>query len=241
MQDPNADTEWNDALRKHNIIPQKDVEITEEDLIALAEDAIDKQSRGKTWDEMEADELDELEDDVDEDDERAFEQYRRLRMAEMQASEKQACYGHLQEISKADWVQEVNKAGEGVWVVVQIYKPGLTACKLFSKHLSALAQRFPKTKFVKSDAAVCFEKDYPDKNVPTMFVYVDGEMRRSWVGAECGGLTTTEADLEWRLHSLGAIAGSHLTENPRQEVRDVMTSNIRGTARDDDDDDDNDW
>lgn len=33
-----------------------------------------------------------------------------------------AKYGHVKEISKADWVTEVNQAGDGVWVVVHVYK-----------------------------------------------------------------------------------------------------------------------
>ena len=39
MQDPNADTEWNDALRKHGIIPEKkkEAEITEDEIIKMVE------------------------------------------------------------------------------------------------------------------------------------------------------------------------------------------------------------
>lgn len=42
MQDPSADTEWNDALRKHGIIPEKkkEAEITEEELTKMIEDTI---------------------------------------------------------------------------------------------------------------------------------------------------------------------------------------------------------
>ncbi len=39
MQDPNADTEWNDVLRAKGILPpkQKEAEVSEDELIALAE------------------------------------------------------------------------------------------------------------------------------------------------------------------------------------------------------------
>lgn len=48
MQDPNADTEWNDALRKYGILPEKEkeVEITEEQLLKMVEDTI-KEKSGK--------------------------------------------------------------------------------------------------------------------------------------------------------------------------------------------------
>jgi hypothetical protein len=42
MQDPDADTEWNDILRRKGILPPKaksEAEITEEQIIALAEEA----------------------------------------------------------------------------------------------------------------------------------------------------------------------------------------------------------
>ena len=47
MQDPNADTEWNDALRRHGIIPQKkEVEVTEDQIVQLL-DATIKEKTGK--------------------------------------------------------------------------------------------------------------------------------------------------------------------------------------------------
>ena len=47
MQDPNADTEWNDNLRKYGIIPEKkkECEITEEDLVKMI-DATIKEKTG---------------------------------------------------------------------------------------------------------------------------------------------------------------------------------------------------
>ena len=48
----------------------------------------------------------------------------RQRLAEMNAAQMKARYGDVMEISKADYVQQVNKAGEGVWVVLHIYKEG---------------------------------------------------------------------------------------------------------------------
>ena len=41
------DTEWNDQLRKRGIIPQKEAEITEEDIIDIVERTVqEKQNRG---------------------------------------------------------------------------------------------------------------------------------------------------------------------------------------------------
>ncbi len=43
-------------------------------------------------------------------------------MAEMMEAQKLARFGDVREISKEDWVREVNKAGDGVWVVIHVYK-----------------------------------------------------------------------------------------------------------------------
>lgn len=41
LQDPSRDTEWNDALRRHGIIPEKK-EITEEQIVSLVDEAAKK-------------------------------------------------------------------------------------------------------------------------------------------------------------------------------------------------------
>ena len=106
---------------------------------------------GKPLEDMNLDELDELE---DEEDERVLQQYRwhhciiqlwsnygnpyndnsssytlypiirQKRMAEILAAQSKAKYGSVKEISAVDYVDEVNKAGDGVWVVLHLYKTG---------------------------------------------------------------------------------------------------------------------
>lgn len=70
---------------------------------------------------MSLDELDELEDSEDEG---VLLQYRQKRIAEMKAMVEKSKYGSVLEISAQDYVLEVNKAGEGVWVVLHLYKQG---------------------------------------------------------------------------------------------------------------------
>lgn len=71
---------------------------------------------------MGLDELDELEDDLDE---KVFLEYRNKRIAEMKASLKSSTFGEVIEITGKDYVQEVNQAGDGVWVILHLYKQGL--------------------------------------------------------------------------------------------------------------------
>lgn len=71
--------------------------------------------------ELELDDLDGLEDELDE---KVFLEYRQKRIAEMKASIKSNKFGEVLEITGKDYVQEVNKAGEGIWVILHLYKQG---------------------------------------------------------------------------------------------------------------------
>ena len=50
--------------------------------------------------------------------------FRRKRMAEMKEAASKRKFGNVTEISGIDFVQEVNKAGECIWVVLHLYKQG---------------------------------------------------------------------------------------------------------------------
>lgn len=49
---------------------------------------------------------------------------RQKRLAEWKAAQMKNMFGEVGEISGQDYVKEVNKAGEGIWVVLHLYKPG---------------------------------------------------------------------------------------------------------------------
>lgn len=240
MQDPNADTEWNDVLRAKGIIPPKEKEVSEEDIVKILETTIQNKTSGKSFEDMSLDELNEKEDDIDDEEERIFEEYRRQRMAEMRQAQLKARFGEVREISKVDYVTEVNKAGEGVWVVLHVYKQAIPLCKLINQHLSALAQKFPDVKFLKSVSSVCIP-NYPDKNLPTLFVYYEGDLKKQYVGPMVfGGMNFKQDELEWMLSEVGVLK-TELEAPPKQEIRDVMDSALRQSGRGDDDSDEDDW
>lgn len=239
MQNPNEDTEWNDALRAKGILPPKqEATIDEDTVLQMVEDTVQQKTgqASKPLEDMTLDELDELE---DEEDERILQQYRQQRIAEIVALQQKAVYGSVKEISAVDYVEEVNKAGEGVWVVLHLYKTGIPLCALINQHLVRLAQKFPATKFLKSISTTCIP-NYPDKNLPTIFIYSDGDMRGQMVGAFAfGGMNLTVEELEWLLSEKGAVK-TDLEEDPRKkkEIRDVMSIAVRGGYRDAEDSDD---
>ncbi|KAG7221636.1 hypothetical protein CRUP_013229, partial [Coryphaenoides rupestris] len=151
------------------------------------------------------------------------------RLAEWKATQLKNAFGEVVEISGQDYVKEVNKAGEGIWVVLHLYKQGIPLCALINQHLAELARKFPQTKFLKSISTTCIP-NYPDRNLPTVFVYFEGEMKAQFIGPL----------LEWRLAESGAVK-TDLEENPKKQIQDQLMSSIRSslpTCRDGDSDDD---
>ena len=54
-------------------------------------------------------------------------------------------------------------------------------CALINQYFSRLAQKFPATKFLKSISTTCIP-NYPDKHLPTIFIYFEDDMKRQFVG-----------------------------------------------------------
>lgn len=244
MENPNADTEWNDTLRKFHILPpkEKEAEFTEEDVINLVETTVkEKTVLDKPFEDMTLEELEACEDDEDE---RVLQEYRRKRLLEMQQNALKSKFGEVMEISGEDYIREVNKAGEDVWVVLHLYQQGVPLCTLINQHLSSLARKFPQTKFLKSISTMCI-KNYPDKNLPAVFVYCAGNMKKQFVGPhEFGGMNLTVAGLEWMLSETGAIK-TDLEAPAKKEIKDVLFSSLQESSKsgeiEDGSDDENDW
>lgn len=93
-------TEWDDVLVKFGIKKPSNVE---------EEKVIDE-----TLDEM----------FLEEDDEEVFKKYRQQRLAEFEILKLKVTFGEVEEITGQDFVEKVNKAGQDIWVVLHLYKPG---------------------------------------------------------------------------------------------------------------------
>lgn len=231
MQDPNEDTEWNDILRSKGILPPKEEkEVTEEQILDIVENTINEKTglAQKDLENKTLDELDELEDDEDE---AILLEYRRKRIAEMKELANKAKYNEVKEISAADYVKEVNNAGDDVWVILHLYKAGIPLCTLINQYFNSLARKFPATKFLKSISTTCIP-NWPDSNLPTIFIYHSGNMVKQIIGPiELRGMKLTEAELEWMLGEAEAIP-TKIKTDPKPKVRDVLFSTLRSTNDD---------
>nr|CAH8862598.1 unnamed protein product [Trichobilharzia regenti] len=183
MEDPNADTEWNDILRQKGILPPKKVEPEEE---------LPPPPDPKTiLDNLKSNELDEkfdlLEDgEVDEEEARFLEEYRRKRIAMLKEEACKPRFGCVREVTKADWTTEVTNAGDDIFVIVHISEKGHALCSLIDNHLRKLAQKFPKVKFLRGESCLCIP-NYPSSNLPSILVYKSGDLKEQLIGPNAVG------------------------------------------------------
>lgn len=175
------------------------------------------------------------------------------------------------EITAVDYVKEVNQAGEGVWVVLHLYKQGydwsslissshslilhidrIPLCALINQFMQSMAVKFPTVKFIKSVSTTCIP-NYPDRNLPTVFVYYQNDMKKQFIGPLAfNGMNLKQDDFEWMLHRAGAVS-STLSRDPNRDfeprklnggdAEEQMIKTIRdglfsGGRRDDSDDED---
>ncbi|KAI5116564.1 hypothetical protein M0805_001549 [Coniferiporia weirii] len=258
---PDEDTEFNDALRKHGIIPPKPevprtpspppsptldellADFTPDDLRVRAEDA------------------------HDDDEARAIESYRRARLEEMQREARRARFGRVYPIGRDDYQREVTDAsraneegeefvGHGTGVVCFLYKDGHVPSERTFNHLRTLASRHPRTKFVSIVGDKCIA-NYPDRHLPTIFVYRKGEIVNQQISWGADKERTLE-ELEAYLILTGAVIPSERPQRTRNEQDDEddlsdddtfsrsaaaktngrAPKNVRGPVRDDEDDSD---
>jgi hypothetical protein len=226
-------TEWEDILIKKGIIEdphKKEKEIADE-LEKMTEAA---RAAYDPYENKTLDQLDELEDDVDE---AILDKYRQQRLAQLKAEAVRSRFGEVREITKSDFIDEVNKAGDGVNVVVLLYQDPIPESRLMEQTLRRLAAKKRATKFLRIQATNCIE-NYPDTHVPTLLLYRSGECLATLVGlAPFGGLGMTIADLEWGLAERGVVE-TEMEQAPvkRALTKHEKTNRIAHASSDEDED-----
>ncbi|QIW99214.1 hypothetical protein AMS68_004732 [Peltaster fructicola] len=244
VDDPNADTEWNDILRKHGVIPEKPPSPTpmiEEALTEARRLAHENRLEGK-----DLDELAELEDDEDED---FLNQYRQKRMQEMSNVQQASIYGQVYPVQKPEYSNEVTEASKKAFVLVLLTSSSGTnvESRLLIQIWREMATKFGDIKFCQMQANLCIE-GYPDRNTPTILIYKDGDIKRQIVTLrELNGTRTNASDIENILRSIGAIDLQDFRLRDREEDRNngerssrLQSDNSRQRQRHQDDDD-SDW
>ncbi|AEO54672.1 hypothetical protein MYCTH_2297479 [Thermothelomyces thermophilus ATCC 42464] len=251
IDDPNADTEWNDILRKHGIIPEKPPSPT-----PLIEEAILEARRLAHKNRLEGKDLSDLSDLEDEEDEAFLEQYRQKRIRELSELRQKSVHGSVYPISKPDYAREVTEASQNGPVLVNLTSS--QGSNVESRVLSGLwrqaAREYGDVKFCEMPADKAIE-GYPERNCPTILVYNKGDIVKQIVTlATVGGVRMSMLDLDKILVEVGAVKEDDLRvvkrrraaedaeeENAAGGSRGIRTSSRVAAKRNDDDDDDDDW
>lgn len=97
-------------------------------------------------------------------------------MRELKEELKLNRFGDVYEISKNEWMTEVTEASKSCWVVVLLYVNSLVDCGVMESVMIQLAKKFMKVKFLKIRSTSAIE-NWPESNLPTIFVYHDGELQ----------------------------------------------------------------
>ncbi|KAI9745283.1 MAG: hypothetical protein M1818_001563 [Claussenomyces sp. TS43310] len=243
IDDPNADTEWNDILRKHGVIPEKPPSPT-----PLIEEAILEGRRLAHENRLEGKDLDELDALEEEEDEEFLEKYRQQRVAELQSLTSKSLHGSVYPISKPDFVREVTEASKTCPVLVNLTS-GL-GTNVESRVLIELwrqaAKEFGEIKFceIPGDQAI---EGYPDKNCPTILVYNKGDLVKQIVTlAMVGGVRMNMRNLDALLIEAGLVKDNDMRVQKRireseDDENEPKTTGIRGSTRHANVEDDDDW
>jgi thioredoxin-like negative regulator of GroEL len=105
-------------------------------------------------------------------------------------------FGELYPISKPDFISQVTEASKNYPVIVFLYKSGLQASQLMHNTLQIVASRHKSSKFTAIESTQCIP-NYPDRNVPTLLLYREGELVHQIVGLDTlGGMRMSLKSLE---------------------------------------------
>jgi len=240
VDDPNADTEWNDILRKHGVIPEKPPSPT-----PMIQEALEQARQLAHENRLEGKDLDELAALEDEEDEDFLDEYRKKRLAELSTITNASVFNQVYHIQKPDYAKDVTDASHKAFIFVLLTSSQGTnpESRVLIEAWRTLARKFGDVKFCQIRADLCIE-GYPDKNTPTVLVYKDGDIRRQIVTLrELQGPRTKAEDLEKILLQVGAISHGDPRIQKRDDAEDEpshKTIKIGATSKTQDDDD-SDW
>ncbi|KAJ5693082.1 Phosducin-like protein [Penicillium macrosclerotiorum] len=229
---PNEDTEWNDILRQHGIIPEKPKD--PEPLIQEALIEAQRRAHENRLEDKDLDELDALEDEEDED---FLQQYRQKRLAELSTLQQTSLFNQVYPLQKVDYAREVTEASKEAFVLVNLTSQGGNVeSRVLTELWRQLATKFGDIKFCEIRADMCIE-GYPERNTPTILIYKDTEIRKQLVTLrELKGPRTKLEDLERLLVEIGALKESDMRLKKRADSDGEQKKNDELNVEDYDDD-----
>lgn len=87
----------------------------------------------------------------------------------------------------------MTEESQNCWVVTHLFQDSFVECQLLDEVMTKLAPKFPKVKFlrIKSTHAV---ENWPERNLPTLFLYHNGELQHQMMTLQSVGGTAMLPD-----------------------------------------------
>mmetsp|Transcript_23258 Transcript_23258/g.65298 ORF Transcript_23258/g.65298 Transcript_23258/m.65298 type:complete len:243 (+) Transcript_23258:95-823(+) len=209
-------TEWDDQMIRLGHMKAPEPTVTEEDLIEMIENAAKAYSREPTREEkLEKSTLEELDELEDEEEDEVLDRYRQKRIQEMKEAAVKNRYGKVLDIKAPEWKHQVTEAPKDLYVVVHLYKSWKPECQIVGQHLDQMANKHKGVKFLRaiSDETI---PNYPDKNVPTILVYKNGDIQCQMIGLkQMGGKDNSYVSLEAFEFQLAKLSNAFETDLDR--------------------------
>jgi hypothetical protein len=158
--------------------------------------------------------------------------------------QKDPLFGYVKVINKQEYIREVNEAGEGVDVILHLYKDCVEECVAINNIMNIVSQKFPKIKFLKgiSDKIV---PNFPDRQLPYLLYYRNGKMRKGVQRLEfkMNIKKITEFSIRQMFYTLGVKGLKILKEKSsvKGQWKDKMGWNRKNKEDFDSDDEDRDF
>lgn len=227
-------TEWEDIHRKLGNFPEKEKEPTQDEIMNDVIDAVEQADPLKY---LSYEQLGEMEDNLEE---KAFEKYRKDRMDEIREAARKPKFGQVIEISKQNFISEVNEAPKETFVIIHLYQDHIVHCGLIDECMVILARKFINHKFIKIQATRCIE-NFRDSDCPSILIYKNSEMVKQLIACAglLGGNKISPDTIEWVFAEL-KIWDTDLEENPLN-MKHVVRREIRKNEDESDSDDDREY
>jgi thiol-disulfide isomerase/thioredoxin len=224
-------TEWEDIHRKLGNLPEKPKEKTQDEIMSTIIDAVEQSDPLKY---LSHEQLIEMQDDLEE---QEFEKYRAQRIKELKEAARKPRFGNVIEISKQDFISEVNQAPTDSYVIIHMFQDYIVHCKLIDQCLDMLAQKFINHKFVRIQATRCVE-GFRDSDCPTILVYKNSEVVHQFIACAnlLGGNRISCESIEW-VFAQNKIWQTDLEENPLNRTQSFVKKPRKNEDESDSDDD----
>lgn len=179
------DTEWNDLLRAHGLLPSN---VEEQQVYAPTELIYAPLLRTVRSLSPSSNSSIDSSDPV-------VEAYTQRRLRELQANARRTAFGSVCRIRRDEWTAQVTVASQKAPVLVHLHKETRIASQRLAERLISLAAMYPHVKIVQIEGDEAIEH-FPDENVPALLVYYEGALIMQRTGCAARNVST-EGLMQW--------------------------------------------